>query len=127
MKTILAFGLLLASFTASAVPLQPLDIKSRSCQAVVNDVTYETNAVCWKNQDGELRMYFKDVDFAAIRETGINTRNIINVNEACATTNEYTYADLLGDTPRLTAEQIEAKPVKIVVSQLDASACFRTR
>ena len=123
MKKILALAVLLGSATASAAPLVPVDTRlARECTARIHEVTYEIEAACWFNLSGEPRLWFPETAFAAIRETGINTKYIVNTADTCANTNVYTYDQLFGESA--TPEIVEARPVKIVESQLDVSACF---
>lgn len=127
MKIFLQLSLILSSLilslSALAAPLTPITSTSRSCNAVVIEASYKVDAVCWKNQDAELRMWFPQATFDALRETGIETRNIINLNQACAQTAEYKYEDLFGASA-LPATAVRTNSVEILVSQLDVSACF---
>lgn len=123
MKLILVLTSLFVSLSAVAVPLTPITSNSRSCTAVVTEASYRVDAVCWKNQDAQLRLWFPQETFAALQETGVETRNIINLAQACAQTVEYRYEDLFGATA-LPSTAIRTNAVEILVSQLDASACF---
>lgn len=123
MKMLVILASAFMSAAALAAPLSPVSSTSRECTAVVTEATYKVDAVCWTNQDNELRMWFPQATFDAIKETGINTRFILNVSEACAQTNQYSYDDLFG-TNALPASVVQTRPVDILVSQLDTTACF---
>lgn len=125
MKSSLVFALLsLVSTSVFAAPLTPVTSTSRDCVATVTDATYAVQAVCWKNRDGQNRMWFPAVDLQNLVETGVNTKFIRNVDAACATTNEYRYEDLFGNTAK-RPEEIVTKEVSIAYSHLNATACYQ--
>lgn len=123
MKLISTLVSLLVVANVSAAPLTPITSSSSNCTAVVTTNTYDVEAVCWRNREGEARLYFSQDAFQAIKETKINSKYIANTEAACLMTTEYAYTDLFGDN-KLDPRDIRPSVVTIEYSHLDASSCF---
>lgn len=123
MKQFIAVLSLLVMGNIAAEALIPTSSVESTCTAVVTTNTYDVKAVCWKNKNGEPRLYFVGDSFYAVKDTNINSKYIENTAEACAATTEYAYTDLFGDNA-LDPRDIRPSVVSIRYSHLDASACF---
>ena len=123
MKVISTLVSLLVVANVAAAPLTPVTTSTSECTATVTTSTYDVEAVCWRNMDGEARLYFSQDAFQSLKETKINSKYISNTEAACLMTTEYAYTDLFGDN-KLDPRDIRPSVVTIEYSHLDASACF---
>jgi glutathionylspermidine synthase len=123
MKLISSLIALLVVANVAAAPLTPITSTTKDCTATITTNTYDVEAVCWRNKNGEARLYFSQDAFQSIKETKINAKYIENTEEACLMTTEYAYEDLFGDN-KLDPRDIRPSMVTVKYSHLDTSACF---
>jgi hypothetical protein len=122
MKTLVTLFAIISTSAALSAPLTPTSVSEEKCDATLITRSFNVEAACWKNREGQLRLWFTKEVYAQLKETKISTRRIQNVEEACNDTELYTWEELFAEGADLDA--IVTREVEITEQKLDASSCY---